>query len=110
MSSFWPIATPTAPARLLRTKRHSVGLLRAGACGSRCRRNQAPIGRMCSPAAAVCKSLRPTMPRDGAARVRAGIAAAEEFGWAEPDMAVLRLHRRQPPVLPLAVFGPEWRH
>ncbi len=48
------------------------------------------------------------MPRDGAARVRAGIAAAEEFGWADPDMAVLRLHRRPPPPLPLAVFGDEW--
>ena len=49
------------------------------------------------------------MPPDGAARVRTGIAAAQEFGWAEPDMAVLRLHRRPPPALPLAVFGPEWR-
>ena len=48
------------------------------------------------------------MPRDGAARVREGIAAAEEIGWAEPDMAVLRLHRRPPPALPLAVFGEEW--
>ena len=48
------------------------------------------------------------MPRDGAARVRDGIAAAEEFGWADPDMAVLRLHRRPPPALPLAVFGDEW--
>jgi hypothetical protein len=46
------------------------------------------------------------MPRDA---VRAGIAMAEEIGWAEPDMAVLRLHRRRPPPLPLAVFGPEWR-
>ena len=51
---------------------------------------------------------RRAMPRDGAARVRAGIAAAEEFGWADPDMAVLRLHRRPPPPLPLAVFGDEW--
>ena len=48
------------------------------------------------------------MPRDGAARMREGIAAAEEFGWADPDMAVLRLHRRPPPALPLAVFGDEW--
>jgi Protein of unknown function (DUF3987) len=46
------------------------------------------------------------MPRDA---VRAGIAAAEEIGWAEPDMGVLRLHRRRPPEPPLAVFGPEWR-
>src|SRR5262249_41636258 len=28
-----------------------------------------------------------------------------EFGWAEPDMEVLRLNRRPPPVLPLTVFG-----
>jgi hypothetical protein len=25
--------------------------------------------------------------------------------WQEPDMSVLRLHRRPPPVLPLSVFG-----
>lgn len=29
-----------------------------------------------------------------------------QFGWAEPDMEVLRLNRRPPPLLPLAVFGP----
>jgi hypothetical protein len=29
-----------------------------------------------------------------------------QFGWAEPDMEVLRLHRRPPPPLPLSVFGP----
>jgi hypothetical protein len=45
------------------------------------------------------------MPREGAARVHAGIDAAEEIGWPEPDMAVLRLHRRPPPSLPLPVFG-----
>jgi hypothetical protein len=28
--------------------------------------------------------------------------------WLEPDMAVLRLHRRAPPKLPIEVFGPEW--
>jgi hypothetical protein len=49
------------------------------------------------------------MPRDSAERVRAGIEAAEEIGWSEPDMAVLRLHRRRPPPLPIAVFGPEWQ-
>jgi hypothetical protein len=31
-----------------------------------------------------------------------------QFGWDEPDMDVLRLHRRPPPVLPLDVFGPGW--
>ena len=47
------------------------------------------------------------MPPDGAERMRAAFEEAEEFGWAEPDMAVLRLHRRPPPALPLAVFG-DW--
>ena len=28
--------------------------------------------------------------------------------WPEPDMAVLRLHRRPPPPLPLQVFGDRW--
>jgi hypothetical protein len=28
--------------------------------------------------------------------------------WAEPDMGVLRLHRRPPPDLPIEVFGPAW--
>src|SRR5271169_3648862 len=46
------------------------------------------------------------MPRDqgsgwGAARV-------EEVTWPEPDRAVLRLHRRPPPELPIDVFGPDW--
>jgi Protein of unknown function (DUF3987) len=47
------------------------------------------------------------MPRDGAARVRAGIENAPD-AWGEPDMAILRLHRRPPPPLPLAVFGQDW--
>ncbi len=50
------------------------------------------------------------MPRDGAERMRADFEEAEEFGWADPDMAVLRLHRRPPPVLPLDVFGADWGH
>jgi hypothetical protein len=28
--------------------------------------------------------------------------------WPEPDMGVLRLHRRAPPTLPIEVFGPTW--
>ena len=28
--------------------------------------------------------------------------------WPEPDMEVLRLHRRPPPTLPIEVFGDEW--
>ena len=49
------------------------------------------------------------MPHERAERVRDGIDGAEEAGWPRPDMEVLRLHRRPPPPLPLAVFGPEWR-
>lgn len=48
------------------------------------------------------------MPRDGAQRMRDAFAEAEDVGWPEPDMAVLRLHRRRPPALPVAVFGDEW--
>jgi hypothetical protein len=40
--------------------------------------------------------------------VRAGLAAAEEIGWADPDMGILRLHRRAPPAMPLRVFGQPW--
>jgi hypothetical protein len=40
--------------------------------------------------------------------VRAGIAAAKEIGWADPDVRVLRLYRRAPPAMPLNVFGREW--
>jgi hypothetical protein len=29
--------------------------------------------------------------------------------WGEPDLGVLRLQRRQPPALPIEVFGPAWR-
>ena len=49
------------------------------------------------------------MPRDGAERMRDAFEEAEEVGWPEPDMAVLRLHRRHPPALPVAVFGDEWK-
>src|ERR1700716_3498115 len=31
---------------------------------------------------------------------------AAEIGWSLPDMGVLRLYRRPPPLLPLEVFGP----
>jgi hypothetical protein len=48
------------------------------------------------------------MPREGASRVHDGINDGKDFAWADPDLAVLRLHRRRPPDLPLAVFGPEW--
>ncbi len=29
--------------------------------------------------------------------------------WPDPDISVLRLHRRAAPTLPLEVFGPEWQ-
>jgi hypothetical protein len=49
---------------------------------------------------------------DGAERVRRGIGAALEIEpletWPEPDMAVLQWRRRQPPELPIEVFGPAW--
>jgi Protein of unknown function (DUF3987) len=47
-------------------------------------------------------------PRSGAERVRDSISNAEEIGWSEPDLAVLRLHRRPAPPLPVAVLGPSW--
>src|SRR5215204_107915 len=47
-------------------------------------------------------------PRSGAERVHDGIDDAEDVPWPEPDMGVLRLHRRRPPQLPLAIFGTEW--
>src|SRR5262249_26249325 len=41
-----------------------------------------------------------------------GILAAPELMvadlWADPDMDVLRLHRRPSPRLPIEVFGPAW--
>ena len=52
----------------------------------------------------------PMPPRDdGAAEVRRIIASATDMTpnpWGEPDMGVLRLHRRAPPTLPTDVFGP----
>jgi hypothetical protein len=50
-------------------------------------------------------------PRDGAAAVRKLIEGGEEVvrePWPEPDMGVLRLHRRPPPALRLDVFDPVW--
>jgi hypothetical protein len=49
------------------------------------------------------------MPPDGPAEVRRLIEAAEPVGWADPDLGVLRLHRRAPPELRFAVFGPHWK-
>ena len=50
-------------------------------------------------------------PRDdyGTSAVAQLIKKAPPIGWGYPDMAVLRLHRRPAPRLPLAVFGPEWQ-
>jgi len=48
-------------------------------------------------------------PPDGAAEIRRIVALAPEMtardAWGEPDMGVLRLHRRSPPRLPIEVFG-----
>jgi Protein of unknown function (DUF3987) len=50
---------------------------------------------------------------DGAAAARRVIAEAPEMTardlWLEPDMGVLRLHRRPPPKIPIEVFGNSWR-
>jgi hypothetical protein len=52
-------------------------------------------------------------PPDGAAAVRRSIEDAPEMTprdfWPELDMAVLRLHRRPPPNLPIEVFDPAWQ-
>ena len=37
-----------------------------------------------------------------------GWRLTERDVWPEPDMGVLRLHRRAPPTLPIEVFGPTW--
>jgi hypothetical protein len=51
-------------------------------------------------------------PPDGAAEIRRIVALSPEMTerdlWPEPDMGVLRLHRRPPPPLPIAVFGEGW--
>jgi hypothetical protein len=51
-------------------------------------------------------------PPDGAAAARRIIDKAPEMTardlWPEPDMEVLRLHRRPPPKLPIEVFGDAW--
>jgi hypothetical protein len=44
-------------------------------------------------------------PRDGAAEIRRIVAEAPEMTSPEPDLGVLRLHRRSPPSLPIEVFG-----
>jgi hypothetical protein len=42
----------------------------------------------------------------GAAKANGPTAGAQD--WGDPDMGVLRLHRRPPPVLPIEVFGDKW--
>jgi putative DNA primase/helicase len=55
--------------------------------------------------AAIEKAL--IMPREGSQRVHAEIDNAG-FSWAEPDLAVLRLNRRPPPLLPITALGVDW--
>jgi hypothetical protein len=43
-----------------------------------------------------------------AAEGLARIGMVERNPWSEPDMGVLRLHRRPPPRLPIEVFGGRW--
>jgi len=38
--------------------------------------------------------------------VAAASGASTDAPWGDPDLSVLRLNRRPPPRLPLAVFGP----
>jgi hypothetical protein len=47
-------------------------------------------------------------PHSGAERVRDSINNAEEIGWSDPDLAVLRLYRRPAPLLPVTGLGPAW--
>jgi hypothetical protein len=47
---------------------------------------------------------------DGAAGPQAKPNGAGTTGWPDPDMGILQLRRRPPPVLPLKVFGKEWAH
>src|SRR5690348_9599885 len=47
------------------------------------------------------------LSRDNA-ELRRIIDTAEELGPEPPDLAVLRLHRRPPPPLPLDVLGSRW--
>ncbi len=52
-------------------------------------------------------------PLDPAAVVREAVARSGTppalYSFGEPDMSVLRMNRRRPPVLDLDVFGPFWR-
>lgn len=36
------------------------------------------------------------------------VSEAASYQWPEPDMGVLRMHRRTAPALPLSMFGPLW--
>jgi hypothetical protein len=51
-------------------------------------------------------------PRDGKAEIRRLVRGAPEMTardtWGDPDMGILRLHRRPPPPLPIEVFDDAW--
>jgi hypothetical protein len=47
------------------------------------------------------------VPPDAAAGLQR-IGMVERNPWGEPDMGVLRLHRRPPPLLPIEMFGERW--
>ena len=46
------------------------------------------------------------LPEPGADATPPGPEAGHSSGWPEPDLSLLRRGRRQPPPLPLDVFGP----
>lgn len=46
--------------------------------------------------------------RARAEQARQRASSTDQGHWPEPDMGVLRLHRRLPPPLPLAAFGSHW--
>jgi hypothetical protein len=47
-------------------------------------------------------------PEDLARRHGPNGPVHEAQGWGAPDMGVLRLHRRPPPVFPIEIFGDKW--
>jgi hypothetical protein len=58
--------------------------------------------------AAISNPQRKNTEPDAAAADTAEDRGTDDAGWPEPDLAVLRLHRRPPPPLPLEVFGDRW--
>src|SRR5689334_13568677 len=85
-----------AKAKTRRGRPHGSGSAKDGASGW-----LFPIGL--APTLTIYCGKHAMSPRDewGAARV-------EDIARPKPDMAVLRLHRRPPPLFPLDVVGSQW--